>query len=75
VLVGRGIYALSEWGYKSGVVRDVIRELLKKNGPMSKEDIVDQVMKERYLKKNTILVNLQNSKYFKKNKNGLYIEA
>jgi DNA-binding winged helix-turn-helix (wHTH) protein len=75
VLVGRGIYALSEWGYKSGVVRDVIRELLKKNGPMSKEDIVDQVMKERYLKKNTILVNLQNSRYFKKNKNGLYTEA
>lgn len=72
VLVGRGIYALSEWGYKSGVVRDVIKELLKKNGPMTKEDIVDQVMKERYLKKNTILVNLQNSKYFKKNKAGLY---
>lgn len=72
VLVGRGIYALSEWGYKSGVVRDVIKELLKKNGPMSKEDIIDQVMKERYLKKNTILVNLQNSKYFKKNKSGLY---
>ena len=70
VLVGRGIYALSEWGYKSGVVRDVIKELLKKNGPLSKEDIVDQVMKERYLKKNTILVNLQNSKYFKKNKTG-----
>jgi hypothetical protein len=72
VLVGRGIYALSEWGYKSGVVRDVIKELLKKNGPMSKDDIVSQVMKERYLKKNTILVNLQNSKYFKKNKSGLY---
>ena len=72
VLVGRGIYALSEWGYKTGVVREVIKELLKKNGPMSKEDIVEQVMKERYLKKNTILVNLQNSKYFKKNKNGLY---
>ena len=73
VLVGRGIYALSEWGYKSGVVREVIKELLKKNGPMSKDDIVDQVMKERYLKKNTILVNLQNTKYFKKNKAGLYI--
>ena len=72
VLVGRGIYALSEWGYKTGVVRDVIKELLKKNGPMSKEDIVEQVMKERYLKKNTILVNLQNLKYFKKNKAGLY---
>ena len=75
MLVGRGIYALSEWGYKSGVVRDVIKELLKKNGPMTKEDIVDQVMKERYLKKNTILVNLQNSKYFKKNKGGEYVIA
>jgi hypothetical protein len=72
VLVGRGIYALTDWGYKSGVVRDVIKDLLKKNGPMTKENIVDQVMKERYLKKNTILVNLQNGKYFKKNKSGLY---
>lgn len=72
VLVGRGIYALAEWGYKTGVVRDVIKELIKKNGPMTKEDIIDQVMKERYLKKNTILVNLQNSKYFKKNNNGQY---
>jgi len=72
VLVGRGIYALSEWGYKSGVVREVIKEILAKNGPSTREDIIDQVMKERYLKKNTILVNLQNSKYFKKNKAGLY---
>jgi hypothetical protein len=75
VLVGRGIYALSEWGYKTGVVREVIKELIKKNGPMTKEEIVDQVMKERYLKKNTILVNLQNSKYFKKNKTGQYTIA
>ncbi len=72
ILVGRGIYALSEWGYKKGVVKDVIKELIKKNGPMEKDEIVDQVMKERYLKKNTILVNLQNPKFFKKNKNGLY---
>ncbi len=75
VLVGRGIYALKEWGYKTGVVREVIKDLLKANGPMSKDDIVEAVMKERYLKKNTILVNLQNSKYFKKNKQGLYTQA
>jgi hypothetical protein len=75
VLVGRGIYALSEWGYKTGIVREVIKELINKNGPMTKEDIVEQVMKERYLKKNTILVNLQNSKYFKKNKEGKYMIA
>ena len=75
VLVGRGIYALAEWGYKAGVVRDVIAEILKKEGPLSKDDVVDRVMKERYLKKNTILVNLQNPKYFKKNKQGLYTAA
>jgi drug/metabolite transporter (DMT)-like permease len=75
VLVGRGIYALQEWGYKTGVVRDVIRDIIKKDGPMSKEDIIERVMKERYLKKNTILVNLQNPKYFKKNKQGLYAIA
>ncbi|HYE73796.1 MAG TPA: sigma factor-like helix-turn-helix DNA-binding protein, partial [Blastocatellia bacterium] len=37
VLVGRGVYALAEWGYKPGVVRDVIKEILKKNGPLTKE--------------------------------------
>lgn len=72
VLVGRGLYALAEWGYKTGIARDVIKDILKKEGPMSKEDIVEKVMKERYFKRNTILVNLQNPKYFKRNKNGLY---
>ncbi len=72
ILVGRGIYALKEWGYKPGIVREVIKDILRKYGPLSKEDIVEHVMKERYLKKNTILVNLQNAKYFKKDKNGLY---
>lgn len=75
VLVGRGIYALREWGYSVGVVRDVIKDIIKKEGPMSKDQIVERVMKERYLKKNTILVNLQNPKYFKKNKQGLYTVA
>jgi len=72
ILVGRGMYALSEWGYKAGIARDVIRDILKTEGPLSKEDVVEKVMKERYFKKNTILVNLVNPKYFKKTKNGLY---
>jgi len=75
VLVGRGVYALKEWGYKTGVVRDVIADILKADGPMTKEDIIEKVMKERYLKKNTILVNLQNPKYFTKTKDGLYTIA
>ena len=72
VLVGRGMYALSEWGYKAGIAREVIAEILKREGPLSKEDVVLKVNKERYFKKNTILVNLANPKYFKKNKSGLY---
>lgn len=72
VLVGRGMYALSEWGYKAGIAREVIKDILKKEGPLSKEEIIEKVMKERYFKKNTILVNLVNPKFFKKSKNGLY---
>jgi len=72
VLVGRGMYALAEWGYKAGIAREVIQDILKREGPLSKEDVVKKVMKERYFKKNTILVNLANPKYFKKNKSGLY---
>jgi hypothetical protein len=75
VLVGRGLYALKEWGYSTGVVRDVIREILKKNSPLSKEEVLEKVMKERYVKPNTVMVNLQNPKYFKKNKQGLYTVA
>ena len=72
VLVGRGMYALSEWGYKRGTAREVIRDILKREGALSKEDVIKKVNKERYFKPNTILVNLVNQKYFKKGKNGLY---
>ncbi|MEA2701465.1 MAG: hypothetical protein QOE22_174 [Candidatus Parcubacteria bacterium] len=75
VLVGRGLYALSEWGYQPGVVRDVIRDVLKKSGPMSREKVMDEVRKVRYVKDNTILVNLNDSKHFKRNKNGTYAVA
>lgn len=72
VLVGRGLYALKEWGYSTGVVRDVIKEVLKNNGPLSKDQVLEKVLKERYVKPNTVMVNLQNPKFFKKNKQGMY---
>lgn len=75
VLVGRGYYALAEWGYKPGIVRDVIKEILAKDGPLTKDEVVERVLKERFLKKNTILVNLQNPKYFKKLTDGRYTVA
>lgn len=75
VLVGRGIYALREWGYAQGVVRDVIKDILKESGPLSREEIVERVLKERHVKENTILVNLQNQKFFKKGKDSKYALA
>jgi hypothetical protein len=72
VLVGRGLYALKEWGYEGGVVRSVIEKVLNKNGPLSKEEIIKRVLKERHVKENTILVNLQNKNFFTKDEQGNY---
>jgi len=72
VLVGRGLYALAEWGYISGVVKEVIIKILEKEGPLTKEEIIEKVLTERYVKPNTILVNLQNIKFFKKDKQNRY---
>ncbi|MBP9771535.1 MAG: hypothetical protein KBD16_01260 [Candidatus Pacebacteria bacterium] len=73
VLVGRGLYALSEWGYVEGVVRDVIKKVLKEHGALTKDEIIDKVLKERYVKPNTILVNLQDDDHFERNPDGTYV--
>lgn len=75
VLVGRGLYALAEWGYSPGVVRDVIADVIRKNGPMTRDEIIAEVKKFRYVKDNTILVNLNDPKHFKKGKDGKYALA
>lgn len=75
VLVGRGLYALTEWGYTAGVVKDVLREILKQEGPLSREELIDKVRKERYVKDNTIIVNLQDTNLFKRLSNGTYALA
>ncbi len=72
VLVGRGLYALTEWGYSAGVVKDVLRDILEKDGPLTREEIIDKVRKERYVKDNTIIVNLQDQNLFKRLSNGAY---
>jgi len=64
ILIGRGIYALKEWGYTSGTVKDVIMRLLKKHKEMDRDDIIKAVLKERQVKKITILLSLSNNKEF-----------
>ncbi len=73
VLVGRGLYALTEWGYSAGVVKDVLRDILLTHGPLTREEIIDKVRKERYVKDNTIIVNLQDASLFKRLPDGNYI--
>ncbi len=76
VLIGRGIYALKEWGYSKGTVADVISDVLKKAGkPMHREEIVKEVLKSRYVKETTILLNLQGKPQFKRTAKATYTLA
>lgn len=73
VLVGRGMYGLSEWGYKPGTVKEVLVDILRNsNKPLLKADLVAKVMNARIVKENTILLNLQDSKVFSKRDDGTY---
>ncbi len=73
VLVGRGLYALKEWGYEPGAVRDVIVSVLKEaRKPLTKDEIVAASTKKRLVKVPTILLNLQNKKLFKRMNDGTY---
>ncbi|HSW66565.1 MAG TPA: sigma factor-like helix-turn-helix DNA-binding protein [Bacillota bacterium] len=67
VLIGRGIYALKEWGYEKGTVADIITEVLREAGePLHRDEIVKRVLKSRFVKETTILLNLQGKTQFKR---------
>lgn len=73
ILVGRGLYALREWGYKEGLVKDIILNAIQEaKKPLTKEDILDKVLKQRMVKESTILLNLGNKRYFQKTPEGYY---
>jgi hypothetical protein len=73
VLVGRGMYALSEWGYKAGTVKDVLVDILKNHGkPLPRAELVAKVGAVRLVKENTILLNLQDSGTFTRDESGHY---
>lgn len=74
VLVGRGIYALKEWGYEKGTVADIISEILRKEGKaLHRDEIVKRVLKSRYVKETTILLNLQGKPQFKRVAKATYV--
>lgn len=76
VLIGRGVYALEEWGYSRGTVSEVIARVLKKSGePMHRDEIVRQVLKKRQVKETTVLLNLQSKPEFKRVAKATYVLA
>ncbi len=76
ILVGRGIYALKEWGFKQGTVADVITEVLKDAAePLHRDEIVKRVLKRRFVKETTILLNLQGKPQFKRTAKATYTLA
>ena len=73
VLVGRGIYALKEWGYEPGNVADVIEQFLKTEGPKKKDEIIDYVLGKRNVKKSTVYLSLMNNNNIQRDDSGRYI--
>ena len=72
VLIGRGIYALAEWGYCEGTIKEVLKDILAKSKtPLKREDILSEVLKLRKVKKSTVLINLNNEEIFER-RNNLY---
>lgn len=73
VLIGRGIYALKEWGYKKGNVSDIIKEILVEAGePLERDEIVRRVLRSRQVKATTILLNLQSQPQFERVGRGVF---
>lgn len=72
VLVGRGTYGLKEFNIMAGTAREVITQILKKNGPQTSRNLIKLVLEERMFKENTLILNLQDKKYFQRNIEGKY---
>jgi len=72
VLVGRGIYGLLEFNLIPGTAREVITHIINKHGPMGSRNIVQRVLEQRIFKENTLLLNLQNKKFFQRLDDGRY---
>ena len=69
-----GMYALKSWGFKWGIVADIlVRILHSANRPMSIKELTQHVSKEKMCSPNTILLNLHKYKdKFLKNPEWLY---
>lgn len=68
-LVGRGLYALTDWGLYGGTVKDLISEILRDSKqPMTEDEIIENVLDRKLVKESTIRINLKDKTRFKQDK-------
>ncbi len=72
ILIGRGIYALAEWGYTPGTVAEIIASVLREEQPLHKDEIVRRVLMKRQVKTTTIILNLQEKDQFQRTAKATY---
>jgi DNA-directed RNA polymerase delta subunit len=72
ILIGRGIYALAEWGYTPGTVAEIIASVLREEQPLHKDEIVRRVLMKRQVKTTTIILNLQEKEQFQRTAKATY---
>jgi hypothetical protein len=63
VNLGLGIYGLREWGYEGGMVKDILVRIFEKNNrPMNVKELCKEMLKEKMVSPNTVMLNLQKYK-------------
>ncbi len=73
VLIGRGTYALKDWGYQPGSIFDVIKQILiEADMPLTKDEITKEVLKRRQVKSGSINLVLSDRKLFEVLEDGSY---
>lgn len=74
VNLGLGLYGLKERGYEGGSVKDILIRIFTKYGrPITAKELCKEVLREKMVSPNTVLLNLQKyRRLFKRIDKGLY---
>ncbi|MDR2190035.1 MAG: hypothetical protein LBP53_02345 [Candidatus Peribacteria bacterium] len=74
VNLGLGRYGLKERGYEGGLVKEILVRIFEKNArPMSVKELCKEVLKEKMVSPNTVMLNLQKFKdLFERVDKGIY---
>lgn len=74
VNMGLGLYGLKEWWFEWGLVKDIIQRIMKKTDrPMGVKELEKEVLKEKMVSHNTVMINLQKHKdLFERIDKGVY---